>query len=35
MTSMVDETVLSMEDKIDFLRRAKEKGFFVRVFFRH
>jgi predicted ABC-type ATPase len=32
-TSMVVETVLSMEDKIDFLRRAKEAGFFVRVFF--
>ncbi len=33
MTSMVVETVLSKEDKIDFLRRAQERGFFVRVFF--
>ncbi|GFE59967.1 zeta toxin family protein [Geobacter sp. AOG2] len=32
-TSMVVETVLSMEDKVDFLRRAQENGFFVRVFF--
>jgi len=32
-TSMVVETVLSKEDKVDFLRRAKESGFFVRVFF--
>jgi len=33
MTSMVVETVLSKEDKVDFLRRAQERGFFVRVFF--
>jgi predicted ABC-type ATPase len=32
-TSMVVETVLSKEDKVDFLRRAQESGFFVRVFF--
>lgn len=32
-TSMVVETVLSREDKVDFLRRAKESDFFVRVFF--
>lgn len=32
-TSMVVETVLSMEDKIDFLKHAKDAGFFVRVFF--
>lgn len=27
------ETVLSMPDKIDFIRRAKQAGFFVRLFF--
>lgn len=31
--SFVFETVFSAEDKIDFLIRAKEAGFFVRVFF--
>jgi len=31
--SMVVETVLSKEDKIDFIRLAKEQGFFVRLFF--
>jgi len=31
--SMLVETVLSTEEKIDFIRRAKEAGFFVRVFF--
>ena len=31
--SFVFETVFSAEDKIDFLLRAKEAGFFVRVFF--
>ncbi|MBV5338630.1 MAG: zeta toxin family protein [Deltaproteobacteria bacterium] len=31
--SMVVETVLSTEEKIIFIRRAKEAGFFVRVFF--
>lgn len=32
-TSFVFETVLSSTDKIDFLIRAKEAGFFIRVFF--
>lgn len=32
-TSFVFETVFSAQDKIDFLLRAKESGFFVRVFF--
>lgn len=31
--SMVLETVLSMQDKIDFIRQARESGFFVRLFF--
>lgn len=31
--SLIFETVLSVENKIDFLRRAKEQGFFVRLFF--
>lgn len=31
--SMLVETVLSTEEKIEFVRRAKEAGFFVRVFF--
>lgn len=31
--SFVFETVFSSEDKIDFLIRAKESGFFIRVFF--
>ncbi|MDD2308774.1 MAG: zeta toxin family protein [Desulfuromonadaceae bacterium] len=31
--SMLVETVLSTEEKIDFIRRAKEAGFFIRVFF--
>lgn len=31
--SMVLETVLSREDKIDFIRQAREGGFFVRLFF--
>jgi predicted ABC-type ATPase len=31
--SLAFETVLSAPDKIDFLRRAKAAGFFVRVFF--
>lgn len=31
--SMVVETVLSKEDKIDFIRTARESGFFVRLFF--
>lgn len=32
-TSFVFETVFSAEDKIDFILRAKEAGFFVRFFF--
>ncbi len=32
-TSLVFETVFSAPDKIDFLLRAKEAGFFVRLFF--
>lgn len=31
--SLIFETVLSAEDKIDFIRRAKEAGFFIRLFF--
>jgi len=31
--SLAFETVLSMPDKIDFIKRAKEAGFFVRLFF--
>jgi predicted ABC-type ATPase len=31
--SMVLETVLSREDKVDFIRQARESGFFVRIFF--
>lgn len=31
--SLAFETVLSMPDKLDFIRRAREAGFFVRVFF--
>ena len=31
--NMLVETVLSTEEKIDFIRRAKEAGFFIRVFF--
>ncbi len=31
--SLAFETVLSAPDKIDFLKRAKETGFFIRVFF--
>ena len=27
------ETVLSSDSKVDFLKRAKEKGYFIRVFF--
>ena len=32
-TSFVFETVLSAKEKLDFLIRAKEAGFFIRVFF--
>ena len=31
--SLAFETVLSMPDKIDFIRRARRAGFFVRLFF--
>lgn len=31
--SMIFETVLSTKSKIDFIRRAKESGFFIRIFF--
>jgi predicted ABC-type ATPase len=31
--SLAFETVLSMPDKIEFIRRAKQAGFFVRLFF--
>lgn len=32
-SSVVFETVFSGEDKLDYLRRAKEAGFFIRLFF--
>lgn len=32
-TSLIFETVMSAPDKIDFIRRAKQAGFFIRVFF--
>lgn len=31
--SIIFETVLSRVDKVDYIRRAKEAGFFVRLFF--
>lgn len=31
--SLIFETVLSVNDKVDYIRRAKEAGFFVRLFF--
>ncbi len=31
--SMIFETVLSTESKVDFIQRAKKEGFFVRLFF--
>jgi predicted ABC-type ATPase len=31
--SLIFETVLSAPDKIDFIQRAKQQGFFVRLFF--
>lgn len=31
--SLIFETVLSASDKIDFIQRAKNKGFFIRLFF--
>jgi predicted ABC-type ATPase len=32
-TSLVFESVMSAPDKIDYLRRAKEAGYFIRLFF--
>lgn len=31
--SLIFETVLSVQDKVDYIRRAVEAGFFVRLFF--
>jgi predicted ABC-type ATPase len=31
--SMIFESVMSGQDKIDFIRRAKEAGYFIRLFF--
>lgn len=31
--SLIFETVLSSEDKVDYIRRAREAGFFIRIFF--
>ncbi len=31
--SLIFETVMSAPDKIDFIRRAKQSGYFVRIFF--
>ncbi len=31
--SLIFETVLSIEDKVDFIRRAHKAGFFIRLFF--
>jgi predicted ABC-type ATPase len=31
--SLIFETVFSAPDKVDFVKRAKEKGYFVRLFF--
>ncbi len=31
--SLIFETVLSANDKVDYIKRAKEAGFFVRLFF--
>lgn len=31
--SLIFETVLSVDEKIDFIRKAKEAGFFIRLFF--
>lgn len=30
---MIFETVFSADDKLDFIRRAKQAGFFIRLFF--
>jgi predicted ABC-type ATPase len=32
-TDFIFETVLSSDGKVDFLKRAKEEGYFIRVFF--
>ncbi len=31
--SLIFETVLSAEDKVDYIRRAKKAGYFIRIFF--
>lgn len=31
--SLIFETVLSVSDKVDYIRRAKDAGFFIRLFF--
>lgn len=31
--SLIFETVMSADDKVDYIMRAKEAGFFIRVFF--
>ena len=31
--NLIFETVLSVRDKVDYIRRAKEAGFFIRLFF--
>ena len=31
--SLIFETVMSANDKIDFIKRAKEAGFFIRLFY--
>lgn len=31
--SLIFETVLSAQDKIDYIKRAKDKGYFIRLFF--
>lgn len=31
--SLIFETVFSVQDKVDFIKRAKNKGYFVRLFF--
>jgi len=31
--SLIFETVLSASDKVDFIQRAKQQGFFIRLFF--
>ena len=33
MHSLIFETVLSIPQKVDYIKRAKEAGFFVRLFF--